>query len=228
MADYLTNAMATGLAAAGKIKQRDALARLSRMKQMLNLSDDQEQAIGNIMTNHIQRQSQMTLDAMLGKLTPEQAQAQAGALGDEQTEIKALLTPEQLAAYPAYVEAGKTTAADNSATSETSQIAANFSLPKDQQEKLRGLLYDMNMKEPDRALNQQAITQASRSGKIADAVSMSVELQRQQLEEKLKILASFLTPEQMTTYRQEQMDRIDKLAGAMKMFAPPKPAEAAN
>jgi RNA polymerase sigma factor (sigma-70 family) len=226
--EYLTNAMASGLAMAGKIKQKGALARLSRMKKALNLSGDQAQAISTIMTNHIQRQSQMTLDSMMGKLTPEQAQAQAGASGDEQAEIKALLTPEQLAAYPGYVQAEKTSAADNSAASDASRIAEDFSLPKDQQEKLRGLLYDMNMKEPESALNQQAITQAGKSGKIADAVSMSVELQKQQLEDKLKILAGFLSPEQMTTYRQEQMDRIDKLAGAMKMLTPRKPAEAAN
>ena len=83
----------------------------------------------------------------------------------------------------------------------------------------------MNLKEPDRAPFEQAITQASLSGKIADAVSMSVELQKQQLEEKLNILAGFLSPEQMATYRQEQTGRIDKLAAAMKMLPSPKPAE---
>lgn len=226
--DYFTNAMTMGLATANKWKQKDALARLARMKTMLNLSADQEQAISNVMTNQIQRQSQMTLDAMMGKLTPEQAKAQAGPLGDEQAEIKALLTPEQLAAYPGYVQAEKTTAANNSAASEASQIAANFSLPKDQQEKLRGLLYEMNLKEPENALNQQAITQAGRSGKIADAVSMSVELQKQQLEDKLKILEGFLSSEQMTAYRREQTDRISTMASALKMFPAQKPAEVTN
>ncbi len=223
---YLTNAMASGLATAANWKRKDALARLSRMKQMLNLSDDQQQAISNIMTNQIQRQSQMMLDMMTGKLTSEQAQAQAGASGDQEAEIKAMLTPEQLAAYPGYVQAEKTTAANNSATSDASQIAANFSLPKDQQETLRGLLYEMNMKVPDHALNQQAITQVGESGKIADAVNMSVELQKQQLEEKLKILAGFLSPEQMATYRHEQTDRIDRMASAMKMLPPQRSAVA--
>ena len=228
ISDYLTNAMAGGMAAAGKIKQRDALARLARMKQMLNLSGDQGQAIFNIMTNYIQRHSQMTLESMLGRSTPEQAQAQAGAFSEEQAEIKALFTPEQLAAYPGYVQAERTTAAENSATFDASQVAASFSLSKDQQEMLRGLFYEMHLKEPERAFNQQAITLASRSGKIADALGMTFELQKQQLEEKLKILAGFLSPEQMTAYRQEQTDRIDKLAGAMKVFAPQKPAEVTN
>jgi hypothetical protein len=180
------------------------------------------------MTNHIQRQSQMTLDIMLGKLTPEQQQAQATANGGQETEIKALLTPEQLAAYPDYLQAEKTTAADNSATADASQIADKFSLSKEQQGKLRALLYEMNLNESPSAPSQQAITQAGKSGKLADALSMSVELQKWQLEEKSKVLEGFLSPDQMTAYRQEQMDRIDKLAAAAKIFPSPKPAGAAN
>jgi hypothetical protein len=208
--------------------QKNALARVSRMKQRLNLTDDQEQAISNIITNRIPRESQLTLDLMMGKLTPEQLQAQTRALGDQETEIKALLTADQLEAYPAYQQAEKTTAANNSATSEATQIADEFSLPKDQQETLRGLLYEMNLKKPAGAPNQQAITQAKKSGNLADAVNMSIELQKQQLEEKLKILDGILSPEQMATYRQEQTDRINQQADAMKMFLPQKPAEVTN
>jgi len=124
--------------------------------------------------------------------------------------------------------AEKTTAADSNARYEASQIAGSFSLPQDQQENLRGLLYEMNLKEPDSAPSQQAITQVNRSGNIADAVNMSVEWQKWQLEEKLKILAGFLAPEQMATYRQEQMDRMDKLAAAAKLLPPQKSAEATN
>ena len=66
------------------------------------------------------------------------------------------------------------------------------------------------------------------SGKIADALNMSVELQKQQLEEKLKILDGILSPEQMTTYRQEQTERINKEADMMKMFLPQTPATVTN
>ncbi len=225
---YLTNAMARGLATAVKLKQKDALARLSRMKKMLNLSGDQEQAISNIMTNYIEGHSQLTLALMTGKSTPEEAQAHARAIGDEDAEIKALLTPAQLAAYPEYQQAEKTTAADTSAKSDASRIAKDFSLSKDQQEKLHGLLYGLKMKEPENALNQQAITQAGRSGRLADAANMTIEWEKQQLEAKVKILAGFLSPEQLTTYRQEQTDLIEKRAAGMKMFAQPKPAEAAR
>ncbi|HWQ90054.1 MAG TPA: sigma-70 family RNA polymerase sigma factor [Clostridia bacterium] len=226
--DFIQASIAAGMAAGLKIAQKDALARVSRMKQMLNLTDDQEQAVVNVITNRIPRQSQLTMDMMMGKLTPEQYQAQAGALGNQEAEIKALLTPEQLAAYPQYQQAEKTTAADKSATSEASQIADKFSLPKDQQETLRALLYELNLKERVGAPNQQAITQAKQSGNMADVARMSIELENWQLEEKLKILGGVFSPEQMATYRQEQTDRINKQADMMKMFLPQKPADATN
>jgi RNA polymerase sigma factor (sigma-70 family) len=228
MPDFIQNSMAAGAAAGEKMMQKDALARVSRMKQMLNLTDAQEQAISNIMTNRIPRQSQLGLDMLMGKLTPEQVQAQNRAMGDQEAEIKALLTPEQLAAYPEYKQAEKTTAADTSAKSEASQIADKFSLPKDQQEQLRAFLYEMNLKEPAGAVNQAAIAQAKKSGNLAEAAKMSIELENWQLEEKLKILEGILSPEQMTTYRQEQTDRINKQADMMKMFLPQKPAETTN
>ncbi|HEX7470329.1 MAG TPA: sigma-70 family RNA polymerase sigma factor, partial [Verrucomicrobiae bacterium] len=67
MPDYLTNAMASGLAMAEKFRKKDALTKLDRMKKILNLTDDQQQAISDIMVKHIERDSQMTLDMMAGK-----------------------------------------------------------------------------------------------------------------------------------------------------------------
>jgi RNA polymerase sigma factor (sigma-70 family) len=220
--DFIYNSMSAG--ANGAI-QKDALARLSRMKQMLNLTDDQERAIGSILTNNIQRQSELAVGLVTGNATPEQVQAQARAKSDQEAQVKALLTPEQLTAYSEYQQAEKTTAADASATSSASAIAHKFSLPKDQQEQLRALLYEMELKEPAGGLNQQAIAEASQSDKLAEVFNMSFALQKVQLEKKMKILEAFLSPEQMTTYRQEQTDQINN---AMKMFAPQRPAEATN
>jgi hypothetical protein len=221
---FLTNAMGTGVSTVDQWKLKDAAARLSRMQKQLNLSDEQSQAVGSIMTNHIQRQSALLLAMMTGKLTPEQQQAEAAAIGDLDSEIKALLAPDQQAAYPQYLQAEKTNAADRSARSDAETIAKGFKLPKAQQEQLRPLLYEANLKEPAGAFNQQAITQARNSGNLADAANLSVELQRWQLGEKLKVLEGFLTPEQMHTYRQQQMDRINQLAAAMKLLGPQKAA----
>jgi len=82
----------------------------------------------------------------------------------------------------------------------------------------------MKLKETASALNEQAINQAKRSGNLAEAYRISIELEKAQLEEKLRILEGFLSPDQMTTYRQEQTDRINNQADRMKMFLPQKPA----
>lgn len=227
MPDYLTNALASGLAMAEKFKIKDAQARFGRMKKMLNLTDDQAQAIGDIMQKHIQNRDQMLMASMSGnKLTPEQLQAMAGAEDDE-TEIKALLTPGQLAAYPDYQQEEKTTAADNSAKDEAGTIADDFSLSPEQQEQIHAALYQMNLNEPDN-LNQAAISAAIKSGQTPDVANMVAESQKSQLDEKLKILGNILTPEQLNTYRKEQMDKINMLANATKMFLPQKPAETSN
>jgi RNA polymerase sigma factor (sigma-70 family) len=225
--DYLTNAMASGLAMAEKFKIKDAQARLARMKKLLNLTDDQAQAISDIMQKHIQNQDQMVMASMSGnKLTPEQIQAMAGD-GDVEAEIKALLTPGQLAAYPDYQQEEKITAADNSAKGEASAIADDFSLSQDQQEQIHAAFYQMNLNEPAN-LNQEAISAAIKSGQTPDVANMAVQLQKSQLEEKVKILGNILTPEQLNTYRKEQMDRINMLANATKMFLPQKPAGTSN
>ena len=212
-------------AAAQKAIQERELARLARMKELLNLTEDQAQAIKNIMTNDVQRQSQMSLDLFMGKLTREQALAASRALADQEAQIKALLTPEQLAAYPEYQQAETRAAADASATSAARGIAKKFSLPQDQQEQLRALFYAMNLKEAAGAHSQQAMAEARKNGNLAEVARMDVELMKVQLEEKLKILEGFLSPQQLAAYRQEQTDRINN---AMKMFAPQEPAGVAN
>jgi RNA polymerase sigma factor (sigma-70 family) len=186
--DYLTNAMAVGLGTAEKFKLKDAQARLDRMKKALNLTDAQTQAIGDIMQKHIRRQSEMAMQAITGKMTPEQRQAMIAVGTDEDDEIKALFTPEQLAAYPEFTQAEKTAAADKSANSEAVQIADDFGLSKEQQEQIHAAFYRLNLDEASGGLNQEAIAAAKKNGSLAEVMSLSIEVSKSNLEEKLKIL----------------------------------------
>ena len=178
-----------------------------------------------IMFKHIQRQSQMTMDLMTGKLTPEQRQAQIMEAGSEETEIKALLTSEQLATFPEYLEAEKVASAANLAKSEASLVANNFGLSNDQQEQIRLSFNKMNL---TNFLNQGAVSTAKESGNLADAAKMGIELQKSRLDEKIKILEGILSPDQINTYREEQMKQINMQADAMKMFLPPQSAGTTN
>jgi RNA polymerase sigma factor (sigma-70 family) len=221
--DFLTNAMATGLGTAEKWKLKDAQARLDRMKKMLNLTDDQTQAIGDIMQRNIQNQSQMMMAILTGKSTPEQQKALGADNADEQAEIKALFTPAQLAAYPDYQQAEITIAADNSAKNDAGQIAGDFSLSAAQQEQIHAAFYQISLNAP-----QTAISDAKQSGDLAAVAAMTEELQKAELEEKLKILGSILTPEQLSAYREKEMDQINHQASAVKMFFPQKASGGSN
>ena len=221
--DFLTNAMATGLGTAEKWKLKDAQARLDRMKKMLNLTDDQTQAIGDIMQRNIQNQSQMMMAILTGKSTPEQQKALGADNADEQAEIKALFTPTQVAAYPDYQQAEASTAADNSAKNDAGQIAGDFSLSAAQQEQIHAAFYQINLNAP-----QTAVSAAKQSGDLAAVAAMTEELQKAELEEKVKILGSILTPEQINTYREKEMNQINRQASAMKMLFPQKAAGTSN
>lgn len=215
--DFFTNAVTTGLSTAENWKMKDAQARLDRMKKMLNLSDDQAQAISDIMQKHIQGQTQMTMAMLTGKITPEQQQAAGADRGNQEAEIKALFTPEQLAVYPEYLQAEATTAADNSAQNDANQIAGDFSLSDAQREQIHEAFYQIDLNTP-----QDAVSAARQSGNLATIADVNEELQKSQLEKKLKTLEDVLTPEQINVYRDQAMKQINMQAAAMKMFLPQK------
>jgi RNA polymerase sigma factor (sigma-70 family) len=219
MPAYFTNAMAQGVAMSEKFKKKDALAKLDRMKEKLHLTDDQAQAISNIMTKNIEASSQLVLNAMLGKQTPAQDQTSSSASQNEEAEIKALLTPDQLAAYPDYKQAEVTVSASNSAKAELAMMAGEMDLSQEQQDKIQAALYQYDLNQTSASENNKdAIALARASGNFADALSLQVERQKQALEDKLKILGEILTPEQLKTYQQKQLDMIDMQINATKMF----------
>jgi len=218
MPAYFTNAMAQGVAMAEKFKKKDALAKLARMKAALQLTDDQEQSISNILIKNIENGSQQVLNAMQGK---QQDPATLSASQNEEAAIKALLTPDQLAAYPDFKQAEVTVSASNSAKGELAMMAGEMDLSQEQQDKIQAALYQYDLNQTSASENNKdAIAQARASGNFANALSLQVERQKQALEDKLKILGEILTPEQLKTYQQKQLDIIDMQISATKMFLP--------
>ena len=217
--DFMSNAMATAMEANAEWQLRDAQARLALMQKVLKLTTDQARAIGDILTNQIHKQSQIALEAMSGKLTPEQQAALVREPGVQEADIKAMLTPAQLAAYPDYLQTEKTTGANTSARSEAGQIARDFSLSDTQQEQIYAALYQMSLSKLAGGPQPEVIAAAARSGNLADMAKMVLDQQTSQLEEKLKVLAGFLTPEQISIYREKQSTRIDAQVAALNRAA---------
>jgi hypothetical protein len=217
---FLTNAMAMGLSTAQAFGEKDAHNRLLRMEKLLNLSGTQAETIGSILTNHIRRHFQMTFDMIAGKQTREEMIAEnAGDTHNEEAEIQAVLNQDQAAAYPQFLQAEKTEAAEKAAKSDTSQIAETFKLSADQQDKLRSVLYALHLNEADAPL-QQKIKSAKENGKISEIVSLTAESQKSALERKIKVLEPFLSADQLAAYRQAQAQQIERLSSAMKMLVP--------
>ena len=217
---YFTNAMAQGMSMAMQFRKKEVRAKVARMTAQLHLTDDQAQSISNLMTANIEASSQRMLQAMSGGLTSDAVQAAAKIRGNEQADIKALLNPDQLAAYPDYLHSEALVAADNSAKSEVTLMAGEMDLTNDQQEKVRAAIYQYDLNRPPSAQNKDAIAQARASGNLADAVSLSVQTQKQELDDKLKLLDGILTPDQLATYKQKQQDMMDMQTSALKMFLP--------
>jgi RNA polymerase sigma factor (sigma-70 family) len=223
MPAYFTNAMAQGFAMAEKFKKKAALAKLARMKEKLNLNDNQEQAISDIMMKDIEASSQQSMQkslmAMSGKQVPEENQATPQNLANEEAEIKAVLTPEQLSGYPDFQQSEAMVAADDSAKADLTLMTGEMDLTPDQQNQVHAALYQYNLNNPSQIV-ADAVAQARANGKITDVMNLYMQAQKETLEGKLKILNGILTPEQLQTYQQKQADMIDMQASAMKMFLP--------
>ena len=219
--DNMSSFMESLLAGAQDSINKAQQAQVDRMKKMLNLTDDQAQAISNIMQKNSQNQS-LILSGK--KMTPEQMQALAS---DPDAEIKALLTPDQLAAYQDNQQAEKATYAETSAKMQAEVIAKDFILSQEQQEQIHAAFYQMYSNGPaDR--DQAAVAAAVKNGNSLDAGELAASVRKSELEGELNVLGNILTPEQLNTYRQEAMDHINALGNLMNMAAPQKPAGATN
>ena len=213
-----TNAMARGMATAENFRKKEALAKVARMKEKLQLTDDQAQGIADLMVNHIEENSQQMLKAISGRQMSLPTAIPSS--GNEEAEIKALLTSDQLAAYPDFTQAEAVVAAENGAKSELATMTGEMELTPDQQDKIRAALYQYDLSQASATPNQAAMTQARASGNLADIISLQVDSQKQVLAAKLQILDGILSAQQLQTYQQKQLDMIDMQTSALKMFLP--------
>jgi RNA polymerase sigma factor (sigma-70 family) len=213
-----TNAMARGMATAENFRKKEALAKVARMREKLHLTDEQAQGIADLMVNHIEQSSQQMLKAMsVGQMPGQTAIPSAG---NEETEIKALLTSDQLAAYPDFTHAEAVVAAENLAKYEVADLAGEMELTQEQQDKIHSALFQYTLSQTSSTPKPDAMTQARAGGNLADVISLQVDSQKQALEAKLQLLDGILSAEQLQTYKQKQLDMMDMQTSALKMFLP--------
>ncbi|MDR3458035.1 MAG: sigma-70 family RNA polymerase sigma factor [Verrucomicrobiae bacterium] len=180
--------------------------RLSRLAASLQLTADQTNAIREILRQQAQTMSAGMQQAFSGKFDKNELARLAKEQGDPEARIKALLTPEQLAAYPASQQEEAAHNASLAANAELVQLQTTLDLAPGQLDGVFAALYTLN-------LNQL-------TGALKPSASNMVEAMQWMLDQKDKTLEPLLTPAQLNLYRQQlalqvrvQKDILGKLTG---------------
>lgn len=183
---------------------------VTRMQERLNLSPDQTQAIQEILTRKAQGMAEAAKGVLVGKLDREKLAAFRQGNRDSESQIVALLSPEQQTAYAAFKEEERLTSAQSAASSELLQMQRTLALTEDQQDRVFGVLYD------------QALQQ---SRAVADDPEPAnpAEAERRFLDRRLQALESVLTPTQLASYREHQELQLTFLARIASQMEPRDP-----
>ena len=222
--DYLMTQMAESMYLDQQREKKNALAPLARMKEALHLTDAQMQTVSNATMLRIERECELERDMLARRATSNDLARAVGTFDQRESELKSLLSPEQLAAYyPAYLQKEKALNAEESARSEAGRLAEGFKLSSEQQDKIRARLSELNLTTPPDPPELLGILQAATSSQPAAAFQAALALKMAHLEDKLKVLGDFLAPEQIKAYREERL-QILKTDAALSCLLMPQPA----
>jgi RNA polymerase sigma factor (sigma-70 family) len=187
--NLLTSAMADAVGQAMAQQVQDKLARLT---ESLHLTPAQTLSISNILMRQAGVQSAAMQQAFTGQFNKTEIMKQAMANGNPETQIKALLTPEQLAAYPQYQQADFAHTASMAANTDLMQLDTLPSLTSEQRDAAYAALYGVNF------------DQVSGHSKPPASITNMADVMTWPLEQKIKALETVLTPAQLDMYREQQ------------------------
>jgi hypothetical protein len=181
--------------------------RLSRMTASLHLTPEQTQAARDILMRQSQAMAAGMQQAFSGKFDKEALTKMAKEAGDPEAQIEALLTPDQIAAYPGYKQDEAAHNASLAANTEMVQMQSTLDLTPEQLDQVYAALYELNFSQ------LTGVTKPS-STNMAEAFQWI-------LDQKAKALEPVLTPAQLDKYRQQlatqaklQKDILNKMEGA--------------
>lgn len=177
-------------------------SQLSTLKFRLKLSDPQAAEVRAILEKQFGAAGDMATRMFQGKLDTNEVLKARSSLGDSHTQINALLSPEQQAAYAAYLEDERHTHAATAASVEVAQLQTALQLDPDQQQKVYNVIYDQTLKvmsAADQKDGQHWDWQKSEADKLA-------------------ALRSVLTAEQLAAYEKQAEAKQQMLNSLMQSF----------
>ncbi len=186
-----TNPVLTAMTDAMKqAMERRVETRLSRLKSMLQLTPEQTDAVREILITQARAMSVGMQQAMTGKFDKDEIARAGGKAGNIDDQIKALLTPEQLALFPSYKQDETAQDASNAANHELLQLQSSLRLKPEQLDGVYAALYQ--------------VTVDQLNGSIKQKFANEGEAMQWALDQKAKALEPILSEEQLESYRKEQ------------------------
>lgn len=191
--------------------------RLEKLKAALNLTPQQTQAISDLMAGQTREEAQTFSNLLSGNVSPDQLAKMNGTESDLSTEIKALLTPDQAAAYDQFTQTEASTKANASAKSDLADIMKieGMELSAEQQDRIRAVLGEEALK----AVRSPAAVIQRPDQLNADSIAAS---EQQYLDRRLELLQGILTPEQLKLYQQHEQAGITNGAILLQILSQPK------
>lgn len=194
--------------------------RLSRMTASLHLTAEQAQAAREILMRQARMQSAAMQQGVSGKLDMKEIMRQAMEAGDPNEQIKALLTPDQQAAFPAYRQEEAAHNASLTANQELLNMQSTLGLTAEQTDRVYAALYEVSFNQRT-GRTQPPSTHDDPLRVLDDPLAAQAEAQQWTLNQKIKALESVLTPTQLENYRQLQAlqaklekEMLDKMQGS--------------
>ena len=191
--------------------------RLSRMTASLHLTAEEARAGRDI----LMRQGRAMLAGMQQAISGEYDKAELIRLrketGNTDEQIKALLTPDQQASFPAYQQEEAAHNASLAANSELLQMQSTLGLTAEQMDRVYAALYEVSFSQLTGSTTPPSTNQRA----DGDPVAQEAESMQLAMDQKAKALESVLTATQLDNYRQQQAlqaklvkDMMNKMKGA--------------
>jgi RNA polymerase sigma factor (sigma-70 family) len=181
-------------------RARQVEADLSGLTARLHLTPEQSQAVHDILLRHAQVDyAAMDQQYTTGKVDKEELARLKTEAGDQNSQIQALLSPDQKAVYASYKQEKIAQYARWSASAATADLQGNLNLTSEQADRAFAALYPVTVAE---------FTRRDKSGgqvPEADRVRWK--------DEQAKALESILTPAQLQSYRQLNAAQTNSAGG---------------
>ena len=183
--------------------------RLGKLKTTLSLTEEQEVAIGKVLGNNMDKESEMQRRLAAGPAGTAPLQEYIQAKEASEAELKGLLTPEQQAAYGKLKQEEWNASARAAASSELVEMQNVVGLSQEQQDSVFKALYQQTLKEQMRTEGGNSMLGDGQQP-IPQTVQDSIQ---QSAEQREKALSALLTPAQIEKYRHILTLRRNRAAG---------------